>query len=386
MKKLRWAGVCALVVAAAATAVAATRSDASNGSSGAVTFAVYGDAPYGRFNGDTRRMLETPDFIAGIDADPDVGFVLHVGDTHAGKDHCYLTAPTTFADYTHVNSDQAVYDLWTQYTKPLVYTPGDNEWTDCNKTGEGGGASGDGYYDSSQAGHIPGDPLDNLALVRSIFFSNPGWTLGAQMRVQSQANIGPSSERGYPENVIWQRGSVLFATVNLPGSNNDTLPWYGNGHPLPIDQLGPRQGAEVTERTAADLAWLDRAFGEAKESHAGAIVIGEQADMWDPAQVANGEGLDAYDPVVTHLADLVKDYGKPVLLINGDSHVYNVDHPMESSSLYYSFHPAVGEVTNLTRLTVQGSTNPMQWVKLTVDPSAGTVFQFEQHTLADWLP
>ena len=128
-----------------------------------------------------------------------------------------------------------------QYTKPLVYTPGDNEWTDCNKTGDGGGVGGDGYYDASQAGHLPGDPLDNLALVRSTFFANPGWTIGDKMHVQSQAEIGQPSERGYPENVIWQRGNVLFVTVNLPGSNNDTLPWYGNGHPLPLDQLPPRR-------------------------------------------------------------------------------------------------------------------------------------------------
>jgi len=58
-----------------------------------------------------------------------------------------------------------------------------------------------------------------------------------------------------------------------------------------------------------------------------------------------------------------------VLLINGDSHVYRVDHPMEPSSPYYGFHPSsIGDVTNFTRLTVQGSTNPMEWVKLTLIP------------------
>ena len=379
MRKLLAVGVCAVaVLALVTTAAGGTRAQAAGG---AVTFAAYGDSPYGRFNGDTRRVLETPGFIDTINADSDVQFVLHVGDTHAGKDHCYATSP-----HPNWNSDQLVYDLWTDYQKPLIYTPGDNEWTDCNKTGEGGNVGGDGYYDTSQAGHLPGDPLDNLALVRSIFFANPGWTLGAKMHVQSQAEIGAKSERGYPENVIWQRGDVLFVTVNLPGSNNDTLPWYGNGHPLPVGQLQPRQGDEVTQRTAADLSWLDRAFGEAQESGAGAIVIGTQADMWDPAQVANGEGVNAYDPVITHLADLVKAYGKPVLLINGDSHVYNVDHPMEPSSPYYGFHPSsIGDVTNFTRLTVQGSTNPMEWVKLTVDPASSTPFTFERIDVADTL-
>jgi hypothetical protein len=386
MRKLLAAGVCAVaVLSLVATAAGGTRAHTATG---AVTFAAYGDSPYGRTNGDTRRTRETPGFIATIDADPDTSFVLHVGDTHAGADHCYQTAPATLADYQWVNSDELVYSLWSQYTKPLIYTPGDNEWTDCNKTGEGGGTGRDGYYDASQAGHLPGDPLDNLALVRSIFFANPGWTIGGKMHVQSQAEIGKKSERGYPENVIWQRGDVLFVTVNLPGSNNDTLPWYGNGLPLPIDQLPQRQGEEVTQRDAADLAWLDRAFQEAEGTGAGAVVIGTQADMWDPAQVANGQGLDAYDPIITHLADLVKAYGKPVLLINGDSHAYHVDQPMRPSDLpYYGFHPSsIGDVSNFTRLTVQGSTNPMEWVKVTVDPSSGTPFTFVRNDVADTLP
>src|SRR3989442_8473266 len=108
-----------------------------------------------------------------------------------------------------VNSDERIFQLWQAFVDPLVYTPGDNEWTDCNKKKEGGGVSSDGYYDASQAGHLPGDPLDNLDLVRGIFFSDEGWTLGGKMRVQSQATVGRESDRGYPENVTWQRdGSV----------------------------------------------------------------------------------------------------------------------------------------------------------------------------------
>jgi hypothetical protein len=200
------------------------------------------------------------------------------------------------------------------------------------------------------------------------------------MHVQSQAEIGKRSERDYPENVIWQRGNVLFVTVNLPGSNNDLLPWYGT--------MTTRQRDEVAARTAADLSWLDRAFGEAQGAGAGAVVIGTQADMWDPAgaEVNGGDGLHGYDSVVTHLADLIGSYGKPVLLINGDSHVYELDHPMEASSPYYGFHPPVGDVTNFTRLTVQGSTNPMEWVEVTVDPSSSTPFTFVRHPVADTLP
>jgi hypothetical protein len=49
-----------------------------------------------------------------VNADPKVDLVLHVGDIHSGKEYC-------------TNSyDESIYDLWTQYKDPLVYTPGDN--------------------------------------------------------------------------------------------------------------------------------------------------------------------------------------------------------------------------------------------------------------------
>jgi hypothetical protein len=101
----------------------------------------------------------------------------------------------------------------------LVYTPGDNEWSDCHKPGEGGNVK-----DASGAfvDYENGDPLKNLDLVRSIFFPEPGKTLGnGHLEVESQG-------ASYVENVAWQRKGVRFVTVNVPGgSNNDADPWYG---------------------------------------------------------------------------------------------------------------------------------------------------------------
>src|SRR4051812_46144593 len=96
-------------------------------SSGVINVAVFGDAPYGTTPTDTAQLTATPAFIDTINADSSVSLVLHVGDIHSGKQFCT-------AAY-----DGQVYDLWTRFKTPLVYTPGDNEWTDCNKAGEGGG-------------------------------------------------------------------------------------------------------------------------------------------------------------------------------------------------------------------------------------------------------
>ena len=89
----------------------------------------------------------------------------------------------------------------------------------------------DGFYDTAAEGgtHKPGDPLDNLSLVRSLFFPTAGTTLGGQkMKVTSQAQVGEGTDADYVENVIWEQSKVLFVTVNVPGgSNNDADPWYG---------------------------------------------------------------------------------------------------------------------------------------------------------------
>src|SRR5439155_24199725 len=95
-------------------------------SNGTLTIAVYGDSPYGTSSTDTTQTFLTPSFIGSINADSDVALVLHVGDIHSGKQFCTQAY------------DQLIYNLWLSFVGPLVYTPGDNEWTDCHKKGEGG--------------------------------------------------------------------------------------------------------------------------------------------------------------------------------------------------------------------------------------------------------
>jgi hypothetical protein len=257
-----------------------------------------------------------------------------------------------------------IYSIFQQFSAPVVYTPGDNEWTDCHKTKEGSS----------------GAPLNELASIRSLFFARPGRTLGQRSReVQSQAK---QFDRAFPadaqfvENVRWEQSDVVFATINMPGSNNDTLPWKGGTGQF-LDE--PARQREAAERTAADLRWLRAAFAEAKEEHARAVVIGLQADMWDPEALApGGDGLSAYQPFVQALADLSVDFGRPVLLLNGDSHLFEVDRPLADPSSATGKIHGTQAVPNLTRITVQGSTNtPSEWLRLTIDPRSPEVFSWE---------
>ena len=70
-------------------------------------------------------------------------------------------------------------------------------------------------------------------------------------------------------------------------------------------------------------------------------------------------------------------FGKPVLLINGDSHIYETDHPLANPASVRGKIHNTPAVPNLTRITVQGSTNkPAEWLKLTIDPSKSQPFSW----------
>lgn len=324
----------------------------SHDARGALAIAVFGDSPYGTKDADTAQFNATPAFIKTINDDRDVSLALHVGDIHSGKQTCSQAY------------DQSIYDLWTAFQSPVVYTPGDNEWTDCHKSKEGGL-----------------DPLANLGYVRDIFFATPGNAIAVDKPLISQAQAYDANyptDAEYVENVMWEQAGVVFVTLNVPGgSNNDEDNWFG------LDRT-QAQTDEILKRTSADLRWLDKAFALARTNHARAVVIQIQADMWD---------LDGHDPKDLHIANYrqfidsialhTTAFGKPVLLLNGDSHGYRSDNPLVKgapcaaengateaacSDDAYDSHPNGYDVKNFHRIVVHGSVAPMEWVKLMVKP------------------
>lgn len=339
---------------------------------GSFTYAVYGDAPYGVKPTDTSETDATPAFIDAVNADPDVSAVLHVGDIHSGKQYCTEAY------------DRQIADLWSHFADPMVYTPGDNEWTDCHKAAEGGGTdnktTGQIDYVKDAQGNVVdyagGNPVANLDLVRSIFFPQPGATLGSgSLDTESQATAydpAHPEDAQYIENVIWKRKGFVFVTLNIPGgSNNDTDPWYG------APTMSTEQAAETQQRTAADLRWLDHAFDVASAEDAQGVVLVQQADMWDLDGKAQTH-LSQYEPFVKSLAEHTVAFGKPVLALEGDSHVYRSDNPLEKGAACagdadvcsydaWNSHPSY-DVPNFHRIVVHGSTVPLEYLKLVVTP------------------
>jgi len=319
---------------------------ADDDSNSVVTFAVFGDWPYNDLLLQNANLL-----VDSVNADRKVQFVLHVGDIHSGSQPCTSAGILPPIPSSNPGWNQAVFQRFQQFEAPFVYTPGDNEWTDCHKAKEKGS----------------GAPMSELAAVGGLFFSRPGVSLGLnEMDVATQAlhfDSGFPSDGKFVENVMWRNGRTMFVTVNMPGSNNDTLPWSA-----PFTD-NAAQGKEVVERTGAAMRWLDAAFAQAQRGGVRVLVIGLQADMWDPAAlVAGGDGLSAYTPFVQHLAELANRFDGSVILFNGDSHLYEADHPLADRSSATGRIHGTPAVPNLTRITVQGSTNaPAEWLRVTID-------------------
>ncbi len=314
----------ALLVSTAVPAHAAPGSaDAPNDES--FSFAVIGDVPYG-----SAQIARFPAMVSELNEQDELRFVAHVGDIKAGSAQC---TDDYFA---------AIKAQFDRFEAPLVYTPGDNEWVDCHRTNNGS-------Y----------DPLERLDALRSVFFADPGTTLGANMPVTVP-------DPSLPENVTFGAQRVAFSVLNIQGSNNSLMPWTGLG----LTEPTTAQLQEVASRTAADVAQLERTFADAKRTNARAVVIMAQADMFDPFLLQLGaaehpELVSGFRPIVEALAEGAREFGGEVYLFNGDSHVYTDDSPLATGSPWLEIYGQDG-VDTLRRVTVQGAATSNEWLRVSV--------------------
>ena len=240
------------------------------------TFAAIGDVPYGPHE----------EFAALVDKinTQSLAFTIHVGDIKSGSTVC--------SDETFLS----VRRLFDRFNRALVYTPGDNEWTDCHRLNNG-------RY----------DPLERLEKIRQLFFAS-NESLGKQ-RLSLQTQSSQKSFTSYVENRRWSQGKVRFATLHLVGSNNNLQP-------------GLPSSSEFAAREHANIAWLRETFAEARANMDVAIVLAMQADTFF-GEPRKGSGFVRWNVA---LAEEVAAWGKPVLLIQGDTHQYLIDNPLKDAS------------------------------------------------------
>ncbi|MET0790654.1 MAG: hypothetical protein ABW061_03975 [Polyangiaceae bacterium] len=303
-----------------------------------IDLAVIGDTPYG-----AAQIEDFPNLMAAIDADPRIGYAVHLGDIKDGSSRC---DDSYFAQ---------IFAGFSTLTIPMIYTPGDNEWTDCHR-------ANNGAY----------NPLERLDAVRKQFFPVPGLALaGGFKQVLSQADDAGFEK--YVENQLWFDAGVAFGAVHIVGSNDSKIKWYTDDTTgTKVDDAAARD-AERTAREAAGVAWIDRLFNVAAEQKAAGVVIAMQADTF-----IGGAGDDSFNTLLQRIATRAKAFAKPVLLLQGDSHVYVNDKPLENGS---TAHGVTIAVPNLSRIVVQGSTTkPLtEWLRLHVDASTPAVFTWERN-------
>ncbi len=258
------------------------------------TFAAIGDVPYG-------PPEELSALTSQLNRQP-LAFTLHLGDIKTGSSRC--------SDDVYLK----IRALFNEFDKPLIYTPGDNEWTDCHRIPAGS-------Y----------DPLERLDKVRSLFFATPE-SFGRQKWLLQSQRADPRHGR-HVENLRWFHGKVSFATLHLVGSNNNWQP------ELP-------SVTEFAAREEANLVWLRDTFAVARARNDMAVVLAMQADTF-MSEPGPASGFTRWLKV---LAEEVATWGKPVLLLQGDSHHYRFDRPLRGAD---------GKpLANLQRVVVPGERHP----------------------------
>ncbi len=283
----------------------------------AFAFGVFGDGPYRSWEvGRYRRLLRD------VDAS-NVQWLLHVGDIF-----WYPCSDANLASSL---------DMLNAVQVPVIYTPGDNEWTDCHE---------------DIAGRFA--PLDRLDQIRRTYFRRPQQSLGAHpIALESQAQ--DSSWAEFVENKRWRFGRFLFITIHIVGSNNALAKYPGR---TPMDD------AEATRRTSAAFAWLDTSFALATRDSSRGIIVAMHAD---PGFDVDAGAYPAYKGLVDTLAQLTKQFARPVLVIHGDGHDYQVDHPFLRRDTSFSI---------FSRLETFGSPD-IGWVRVVVDTVAGKILRYE---------
>ena len=265
----------------------------------AVGDAPYADAEYGPFE----RLLQTA-------AAQQPAFIVHVGDIKGGGQPCTEAR------------NQRVAKLFEQQLVPMLYTPGDNEWTDCHRRSAGALA-----------------PLERLAALRERFFSDPDVLHNETLDLRVPDN-------DYPENAYTLKDGVMIVLMHVVGSEN-------NRRPQDVSAM-----EEWRARSRANRRLLEEATGDANAAEARAMVLLVHANpLFERTSPAPG-----FVPFFDALDWLLASYPGPVLVIHGDTHRFQFNQPLIRTG------SAVPGAKRLWRLEVPGS--PFLgavWVSVTDD-------------------
>ena len=284
-----------------------------------IRFVALGDMPYSL----PKDFVRYERLIKAINADKPA-LSIFVGDTKSGETPCtdeYMEKTTGY---------------FNSFDAPLIYSIGDNEWTDCHRT---------------LAGSY--DPIERLDRIRKTQFVDQHSFGKRRMALTRQSDVMPQFAK-FVENSLWVKGKFVFVSLHIPGSNNNY-------------ERTPASTQEYLERNTANLAWIEYAFQLAQKKSAAGIVFAFQADMfYSPPGVVNNQNSGFVD-TLNQFRSLAEKTTLPILLIHGDSHRLRIDQPLLDSNRRV--------LENVYRLEVMGA-DEVQAVEVTVDDSKSSPFSF----------
>jgi hypothetical protein len=319
----------------------------------AYAIGLWGDMPYS----DIQAAVGVPNLIADLNRH-DLAFTVHDGDLKQGNGNPIC--------------DDALYanalDTFNTLRAPAMFTPGDNDWTDCDRPKNGGFSS-----------------LERLTHERQVFFNTPFSMGHHRIRQQVQTDslcLGVVDAKTLAtdlvpclENRRWTVGGVTYATLNIQGTCNNRCGDF------PDEK-------EYEARNHADIVWMQQTFEEARRRGSAAIMFISQADPGfglieidgptrDPMTLAETDAnakTDGFQEFLLALRDEVILFGRPVDYVHGDSHYFRIDKPLLDAS---------GQrVENFTRVETFGDhaesgNKDVNWLEVFVDAASRGVFAYQ---------
>jgi hypothetical protein len=291
-----------------------------------LAFGLMGDVPY------TDVQVRQLDALIDEMNGQQLAFVVHVGDITSGR------GPCTDAWF------EARRRQFQRLRHPFILLPGDNDWVDCHRSGF--------------------DPMERLNTMRRLFHSGERSIGRRTIRLERQSSDPRFAE--FREHVRWIAGKVVFIGLNIQGSNNN---------------LGrtPAMDAEHRRRMAAVLSWLDEGMAlAARRRLAGAVVLA-QADPDFEGRTRRREGVgDGFETFRAALRAHALRFGKPMLFVHGDTHLYGQDRPLT--------HPKTGKpIADFVRVVVPGSPQ-VRWIRGGISATRADLFAITPAPPAADLP
>ena len=350
--KPRGIGFLVLAACLAICPAFSAHADDESRESRAYAIGLWGDFPYS----DQQATTGVPNLIADMN-EQKLAFTVHDGDLKGGNSTPGSVTPTTCSNALY----QQALGYFNSMKSAAMFTPGDNDWTDCDRPSNGSFSS-----------------RERLDYERQVLFGTD-FSLGQRPIKQEVQRDKLCLDHlnqlvSCVENRRWTVNGVVYATLNIQGSCNnrcDTMP----------------DDAEWAARNNANILWMQQTFDVARSKRASAIMFisqgnpgwdltdGTRAPLRDPKTLLQTDGQpDGYQAFLVAFRDEVAGFRRPVAYVHGDSHYFRIDRPLLDAK--------GRRLENFVRVETFGDNAPngnndVHWVKVFVDDRSREVFAFQ---------